>query len=66
MDDEPGTLFQSRDEHLQNFDAALVRPIVEDGAEVVHVCLNRLRCEEVAASKVKISPSSALVAYCAA
>ena len=66
MDDDPGTLFQRRDEHLQDLDAVLVRPIVEDGAEVVHVCLNRLWCEEVAASKVKMSPSSAPETYCAA
>lgn len=66
MDDDPGTPFQSGDEHLQNLDAVLVRPIVEDGAEVVHVCLDRLRREEVAASKVKMRPSCAPETYCAA
>lgn len=66
MNDDPGTLFQSRNEHLQNLDAVLVRPIMEDGAEVVHVCLDRLWREEVAASKVKMGPSCAPETYCAA
>jgi hypothetical protein len=59
MDDDPSSLFESRDEALEYFDAILVCPIMKDRAEVVDVCRNRLRCEEIAASLVSMRLVSA-------
>jgi len=54
MDDYSGTLFKSRGELLENRDAVLVRPIMENGTEVVDICRDRLRGKEVAASIVSM------------
>jgi hypothetical protein len=50
MDDYSGTLCKSRSELLEDPDAVLVCPIMEYGTEVVDICCDRLRGEEVAAS----------------
>jgi hypothetical protein len=52
MNDDPSALFESGDEVLEYFDAILVCPIMEYGTEVVDICCDRLRCEEIAASIV--------------
>jgi hypothetical protein len=49
MDDYSGTLSKSRSELLKDLDAVLVRAIMEFGTEVIDICCNRLRGEEVAA-----------------
>lgn len=65
MDDYSGTLFKSRGELLEDLDAVLVRPIMENGTEVVDICRDRLRCEEVAASIVSMRLVAGCQSYCA-
>lgn len=47
----PGTLSQGWYQILQNLDAILVGPIMEDGLEIVDICADRLWCEEVTTGK---------------
>lgn len=65
MNNYSGTLFKSRRELLEDLDAVLVRPIMENGTEVVHICRDRLGCEEVAASVVSMRLTTGCQSYCA-
>jgi hypothetical protein len=60
MDDYPGTLFQSRGEFPQDLDAIRIRPIMENGTEIVDIRRDRLRSEEVAASILACISSPAI------
>jgi len=65
VDNYPGTLSESRGEFLEDLDAVLVSPIVENGTEVVDICRDRLRCEEVAASIISMRQVAGRQSYCA-
>lgn len=48
MNDNTCAFSQSRSKVLENLDSVLVCPVMEDVPEVIHICRDVLRIEEVA------------------
>jgi hypothetical protein len=65
VNDNSRTFCKSRDELLKDLDAVLVRPVMENRAEVVNIRRDRLWREEVAALIVSMRVPTGLQSYCA-
>jgi hypothetical protein len=65
MDDNSGTASKRRRKILEDLNAILVRPIMEDGTEVVNICHDRLWCKEVATFIISMRLIIDCRSYCA-
>lgn len=64
MDENARSGLKGRDEILQDLDAVLIRPIVEDRAKEVDICGYWLLLEEIAV-EVSVCPITSMLTYCA-
>jgi hypothetical protein len=65
VNDDSRTFRKSRDKRPKDLDTVLVRPVVEDGTEIVDIRLDGLWRKEVAASVVSMRSATGPQSYCA-